>query len=42
MCPRQESNLRFLLRREMSYPLYDEDFSFRKKAGLSAPILIRE
>ena len=25
-CPRQESNLRFLLRREVSYPLYDEDF----------------
>ena len=27
-CPRQESNLRFLLRREVSYPLYDEDGSF--------------
>ncbi len=27
MCPRVESNHDFLLRREMSYPLYDEDFS---------------
>ena len=34
MCPRQESNLRFLLRREVSYPLYDEDVSvFCKKPG---------
>ena len=25
LCPRQESNLHFRLRRAMSYPLYDED-----------------
>ncbi len=28
MCARQESNLRFILRRDVSYPLYDERIAF--------------